>query len=331
MRRLLKTVAGFCKRRLGGRGGMNSPHGIDRSRHGDVTMAKPPGVMRGERDGHAIVDVAPFGMMIDSFGMERHPRHKAEGGAEIGEDKLARKGKPIRPQPPVRQSGKSRIPLPVTQACNRHRALLGSSGPLTYRPIMPPSMHDGRVAAHELACRRGDRLLFRGVTLSLEPGEALQLTGFNGIGKSSLIRILAGLLRPFAGHVARVGAVGLLDERAALDPQLPLGRALGFWRRIDGPAADALARLGLDRLTDVPVRYLSTGQTKRAALARLIGQHAPIWLLDEPLNGLDAEAVRLVEALAAEHGAAGGICVVASHQPFTHPAMRRLALADFAA
>jgi heme exporter protein A len=79
------------------------------------------------------------------------------------------------------------------------------------------------------------------------------------------------------------------------------------------------------------VRYLSTGQRKRAALARLIGQGAAVWLLDEPLNGLDLGAAALVEALVAEHCANGGLCVVASHQPFAAPGMRQLALADFAA
>jgi heme exporter protein A len=180
-------------------------------------------------------------------------------------------------------------------------------------------MQPCRLAAHDLACRRGDRVLFAGLSLQLEPGEALQVRGANGIGKSSLLRILAGLLPEYAGAVESEGAVALLDERPALDPLLPLGKALHFWGSLDGGAAD-LAPLGLTDLLDVPVRYLSTGQKKRAALARLLGQGAPIWLLDEPLNGLDKDAVALVERLAAEHCAAGGICVIASHQPFALPA-----------
>lgn len=192
-------------------------------------------------------------------------------------------------------------------------------------------MQPCRIAAHDLACRRGDRVLFRGLSLALRAGEAVQVGGANGIGKSSLIRILAGLMRPYAGTVEQDGAVGLIDERPALDPHLPLGDALAFWRRIDGPADDASARLGLARLLDVPVRFLSTGQRKRAALARLIGQGADIWLLDEPLNGLDTDAARLVETIAAEHCAAGGICIIASHQPFALDAMRRVELAEFAA
>jgi len=104
---------------------------------------------------------------------------------------------------------------------------------------MQPGTQAARIDADGLACRRGDRLLFAGLSLALRPGKAVQLIGANGIGKSSLIRILAGLMRPFAGHVTRIGAVGLVDERPALDPQLPLGRALRFWRGIDGAARDA--------------------------------------------------------------------------------------------
>ena len=187
-----------------------------------------------------------------------------------------------------------------------------------------------RLAAHGLACRRGERVLFHGLSLTLGPGEACQVAGPNGVGKSSLIRLLAGLLEPIAGRVECHGAAGLLDERPALDPHLPLGRALAIWQRMDGPLDNQAARLGLADLLDVPVRYLSTGQKKRAGLARLLGQEAPIWLLDEPLNGLDYDAARLAEALAAEHCASGGICVIASHQPFALEGMQRIALADHA-
>lgn len=191
-------------------------------------------------------------------------------------------------------------------------------------------MQPCRLAAHDLACRRGDRVLFAGLSLALEPGEALHVHGANGIGKSSLLRILAGLLPEYAGTVEREGVVALLDERPALDPLLPLGKALHFWESLDGPAAD-LASLGLSDLRDVPVRYLSTGQKKRAAMARLLGQRAPIWLLDEPLNGLDKDAVALVESLATDHCAKGGICVIASHQPFALAVARTLDLAGAAA
>ena len=191
-----------------------------------------------------------------------------------------------------------------------------------------------RLAAHDLACRRGDRVLFAKLSFALESGAALQLAGSNGIGKSSLIRIMAGLLEPYAGSVERIGAIGLLDERPALDPHLPLGQALSLWASIDGLgflARESCAdRLGLTDLLEVPVRYLSTGQKKRAALARLIGQQAPVWLLDEPLNGLDTKGIALVEELAAEHCRAGGIAVIASHQPFALPGMAQIELRDFA-
>ncbi|EIZ79757.1 heme exporter protein A [Novosphingobium sp. Rr 2-17] len=194
-------------------------------------------------------------------------------------------------------------------------------------------MQEAAIAVTDLACRRGDRVLFRGLTHVLEPGAALQIEGHNGIGKSSLLRLIAGLARPFAGSVSVSGGIGLLDERPALDFSLPLGRALEFWDALDGAhqTRDArLERLGLSALLDIPVRYLSTGQKKRAAFARLIGQRAAVWLLDEPLNGLDGQAMALAEALTAEHCAAGGIAVIASHQPFRLDGLTRLALADYA-
>lgn len=188
------------------------------------------------------------------------------------------------------------------------------------------------LAARDLACRRGDRVLFRGLSFALGPGEALHLAGANGIGKSSLIRILAGLMRAWHGSVVREGRVALVDERLALDGHVPLGRALAFWRAVDG-ADDASVggedRFGLADLRDVPVRYLSTGQRKRAALARLAASEAPIWLLDEPLNGLDSAWAAQAQAAVAAHCAGGGLAVIASHQPLALPALRTLALADF--
>ena len=189
-----------------------------------------------------------------------------------------------------------------------------------------------QLTATDIACRRGERLLFRGLSLSCGPGDALHVTGANGVGKSSLLRILAGLLRPFAGEISSSGAMGLVDERLALEPHQPLGRALAFWERIDGcrDPGRALEVLQLEPLLDVPVRYLSTGQKKRAALARLLNRNCPIWLLDEPLNGLDLQAQKSVEALVALHCGGGGIAVVASHQPFALPNARTLAIADYA-
>ena len=171
----------------------------------------------------------------------------------------------------------------------------------------------------DIACMRGGRLLFEGLNLALGPGDAAVATGPNGIGKSSLLRLAAGLLTPAAGRVARDGAVALAAEAAALDTRLPLARALLFWARIDGggPAdvTRGLAAMRLEPLSEVPVRLLSTGQRRRATLARVVAADAPIWLLDEPGNGLDAESLdRLAGAMAA-HRAGGGIVLAASHQP----------------
>ena len=190
-----------------------------------------------------------------------------------------------------------------------------------------------RLVAKDIACRRGERLLFRRLSLALDSGQAMQITGTNGIGKSSLLRILAGLMRPFAGEVEREGAIGLVDERLALDSNLPLGRALAFWHDLDSCAdpAPTLELLQLAPLMDVPVRYLSTGQKKRAALARLINRKCPIWLLDEPLNGLDTQAQAAFEAVIADHCEAGGIALVASHQAIALPAPQVIELAEYAA
>ena len=186
-----------------------------------------------------------------------------------------------------------------------------------------------RLIATDLACRRGERLLFAGLTFAAQAGTALQVTGPNGTGKSSLIRILAGLMRPFAGEVDRAGRVALLDERPALDERQPLEKALGFWSRVDGGQPVGLQTLGLGELLDVPVRYLSTGQRKRAAIARMLGQRAAIWLLDEPLNGLDTHAAAALLAIVAEHREAGGIAIIASHQPFDLPRLANVHLPDF--
>ncbi len=168
-----------------------------------------------------------------------------------------------------------------------------------------------------VACIRGERLLFENLSLSLAPGEALWLRGPNGAGKSSLIRLAAGLLRAAAGTVERRGRIALIDEASALDAELPLRRALDFWARVDtvdGHAVDrAMAAMALEPLSEVPVAMLSTGQRKRAAMVRVIASGAPIWLLDEPANGMDdAAQARLVAAIAA-HRTNGGAVLLASH------------------
>ena len=177
-------------------------------------------------------------------------------------------------------------------------------------------MPEPLLALTGVACLRGGRLLFEDMGLTLAPGAAAVLTGPNGVGKSSLIRIAAGLLRAAAGTVERRGTTALADESLALDQKLALGRALGFWARLDGAdVQQGMAAMGLAHLAEVPVRMLSTGQRKRAVLARVIASGAPLWLLDEPGNGLDSEGLaRLAEAMAA-HRARGGAILAASHQP----------------
>ena len=151
-------------------------------------------------------------------------------------------------------------------------------------------MEPASLIATDLACRRGERLLFRGLSFTLSAGEALQVVGPNGTGKSSLIRLLAGLLRPYAGTVERTVEAALLDERLALDGHLPLGKALAFWNRIDrsGAEANQARALGLEPLLDVPVRQLSLGQRMRCDLAASLLHQPDIVFLDEPTIGLDA-------------------------------------------
>ena len=168
----------------------------------------------------------------------------------------------------------------------------------------------------EVACIRGGRLLFEGVSFAVPAGDALLVQGPNGAGKSSLLRLAAGLLRPAAGRVQRDAAMALADESLALDRELPLRKALGFWARLDGREKEldvAMAAFDLRHLADVPVRMLSTGQARRARLARTLASGAPMWLVDEPLNGLDhASATHLGHAIEA-HRHSGGAILAASH------------------
>ncbi len=170
-----------------------------------------------------------------------------------------------------------------------------------------------------LACVRGGRVLFKGLNATLGRGDALLLTGPNGVGKSSLLRLIAGLLPAYAGTMSYDGRLALSDENPALDPRLPLAKALGYWAGMDGTGptavAAALEALDMTRLAEVPVRLLSTGQRRRANLARVLASGADIWLLDEPGNGLDTASLALLERAIATHRALGGIVVVASHQP----------------
>lgn len=178
------------------------------------------------------------------------------------------------------------------------------------------------LALRGVACLRGGRLLFEGLDLVLGPGGTALMKGPNGAGKSSLIRVAAGLLRAAAGTVERAEAA-LADEHLALDERLPLGRALAFWA---ADAAPGIAAMGLEGLAEVPVRMLSTGQRKRAALARVIASGAPLWLLDEPGNGLDADGLARLEAAMAAHRIAGGAILAATHQPLALPGALEMTL-----
>ena len=163
----------------------------------------------------------------------------------------------------------------------------------------------------EVALRRGGRLLFEGLNLALGAGDALQVSGPNGSGKSSLIRLAARLLQAESGRVRRARCA-LADDQVALDRELPLRRALGFW---GGDVDPALLALCLAHLAGVPVRLLSSGQLKRATLARVAASGAPLWLLDEPLNALDRDGGERLGALIDDHRSAGGAVLAASHQP----------------
>lgn len=194
-----------------------------------------------------------------------------------------------------------------------------------------PGVTSPRLAFEDVACLRGGRLLFEGLSFVLEEGGAALVTGPNGAGKSSLIRVAAGLLNPVAGKVLVDGERALLTEAAALDPELPVATALGFWAGLDrrrDAVETALEAVGLSHLAPVPVRLLSTGQRRRIAIARVVASGAPVWLLDEPANGLDQAAVSMLGSLISEHRLNGGIVVVATHLPIHIPGAHGVVIGD---
>jgi heme exporter protein A len=184
----------------------------------------------------------------------------------------------------------------------------------------------------ELACIRGERGVFARLAFRVKRGDALVLIGPNGSGKSSLLRLMAGLMRPAAGmlawdgadvsddpeaHRARLHYVGHAD---AVKPALTVAENLDFWARYRGLDGDAAARarsaldaFGIAGLADVPGRYLSAGQKRRLALARVLSAPASLWLLDEPKTALDSEAAVRVDAAIARHRAGGGMVVISMH------------------
>jgi heme exporter protein A len=200
-------------------------------------------------------------------------------------------------------------------------------------------------AGEALTCLRGERLVFQNLSFRARAGEALLLTGPNGSGKSSLLRLMAGLLAPAAGrliwdgaavaddresHRARLHYVGHLD---ALKPALTVAENLAFYAALRGNPADdatldrALVQFRLDQLADTPARFLSQGQRRRAALARVIVVPAPLWLLDEPTLALDDASLAALGAVLTDHLAAGGHVIAATHAPIAVAKAQRLELA----
>ncbi len=187
-----------------------------------------------------------------------------------------------------------------------------------------------KLIATDLTLIRGERCLFENVGFALGPGQLLLLKGCNGSGKTSLLRALLGLLEPETGAIhwdgeaiadvrqAYCRSLVWMAHRVGLKADLTLVENLLFessLRPFDHTDFDAvLERLGLNRLKKLPVRFLSAGQQRRVALARMLLADAPLWLMDEPFTNLDADGRQLVVDVLDEHLAAGGLCVIATHQ-----------------
>lgn len=206
----------------------------------------------------------------------------------------------------------------------------------------------------DLACLRGERPVFAGLSFTLSEGGALLLLGPNGSGKSSLLRLMAGLLRPAGGELAWNGAVigdepdlhrrrcAYLSHASAAKAALTPAEDVAFWLRyradslasdaIAARVAESLAWAGLAALADMPSRFLSAGQRQRLALARLVAHPtARLWLLDEPATGLDAAGLTALAAAIAQFRFGGGMVVASTHQPLDLPVAATLELGAFAA
>lgn len=198
--------------------------------------------------------------------------------------------------------------------------------------------------ARDLHAWRGDRHVIRGLSVQVGAGQCLHLAGPNGVGKTTLIRLLAGLLRPEEGMVAWGGApidrdpdafhaeTTFLGHDNALKADFSPLENLSFWAALAGRpvsmVSEALEAFGLATCLNLPTRVLSAGQRRRAALARVVLSGTRLWLLDEPFTNLDSGGVRLVEEQLGRHLLAGGMAVVAAHQPVApdHGAVRRMEL-----
>jgi heme exporter protein A len=196
----------------------------------------------------------------------------------------------------------------------------------------------------QIACSRGERTLFRDVSFSLSPGQWLQVHGENGVGKTTLLRTVVGLSAADTGSVRwngqpileardeHLAATAFLGHQAALNDDLTPLENLRASLAIQGVNADepallaALRQLGLKGREHLPMRFLSAGQKRRAALARLLVRRATLWVLDEPFTALDAAGTQQSTGLIAEHLQAGGMALLTSHQPVALPDGQGLSL-----
>ena len=190
--------------------------------------------------------------------------------------------------------------------------------------------------AENLACRRGGRLIFEVLAFRLGNGEAIALTGRNGAGKSSLLAMLCGRLRPDVGTIRVEGAsetspaelIHLVGHRDGLKTALTAQENLAFAQALLGDdalsAEEALAAVGLPHVAALPVGYLSAGQRRRVALARLLVSRRPFWLLDEPMAALDMAAQAMLTGLMRDHLAQGGAILAATHGPLGLDGAREL-------
>jgi heme exporter protein A len=185
-----------------------------------------------------------------------------------------------------------------------------------------------RLLGHGVRCVRGGREVFSELDFEAASGEALAVTGRNGSGKTSLLRLIAGLLTMAGGSIDLEGGgaeltlpeqAHYLGHRDAMKPALSVLENLAFWRDFFGgeafDASQSLAAVGLDHAAELPAAYLSAGQRRRLSIARLLAARRPIWLLDEPTSALDAAGQSLFATLMGDHLAGGGLIIAATHTP----------------